>query len=141
MDQAVENWKTAIAMDPGLSTAHYNLGTAFELTKDFDKSLECFNTAAKSNLGQADYRAARILQRLGRNSEAAERLKIALTKPDVADFSQDASRRLSELEANNSQPTVSPSVANATGTQSQPVTTMTIPTQTIAEPLSPTSGH
>jgi tetratricopeptide (TPR) repeat protein len=80
--------KKAVTLDPTKPLARYNLGFAYEAGEQWDKALVEFTTAARMNpeLFQAEFRAGRLLDRLGRPIEAEQFLRQALAiDPDFAE--------------------------------------------------------
>jgi tetratricopeptide (TPR) repeat protein len=62
----------AVSLDPMKPIARYNLGLAYEAAKRWDEALAEFAAAANLNpkLFYAEFRAGRLLDRLGRPAEA-----------------------------------------------------------------------
>ncbi len=78
----------SIELDPTKPQPHYNLGLAYEELQRWNPALEQFEIAAAINpeLFYADFRAGRILDRLGHPAEAERWLRRALAiEPNYAD--------------------------------------------------------
>ena len=75
-------------VDPGKPAARYNLGIAYEAQGRWDAALVEFIAAVDLNpkMVYADFRAGRLLDRLGRGGEAERFLRMALAiAPDLAE--------------------------------------------------------
>jgi tetratricopeptide (TPR) repeat protein len=78
----------AVSLDPMKPLSRYNLGFAYEAEERWDEALKEFIAAARLNpkLYAAEFRAGRLLDRLGRAAEAERFLRHALaTAPDYAE--------------------------------------------------------
>jgi len=97
---AIKNWQTAVNLDPKLATAHYNLGTAYEINKDYDRALDSYNSAVKNDyrLGEAYYRMGLIMERKKRLDDAAQHFNEALKVSTDSEYSEDARQRLAFLQ-------------------------------------------
>lgn len=101
---AIKNWQTAVALDPNLASAHYNLGTAYELNKDLEKALAQYKEAVKHDekLGEAYYRMGLILQKMNNKNLALEEYKQAIKISQQASYASDAKRRINLLSQSKS---------------------------------------
>jgi protein O-mannosyl-transferase len=80
--------RMAVSLDPMKPAARYNLGLAFENEMHWTDALEEFEAAANLNpkLFYAEFRAGRLLDRLGRPGEAEQYLRYAIANaPDFAE--------------------------------------------------------
>jgi tetratricopeptide (TPR) repeat protein len=73
VDRAVELLRQALAIDPSLAEAHYQLGAIALAGEDAAAALQEFEAAARNGLDDSrlHYGMARALRRLGRQQEAA----------------------------------------------------------------------
>src|SRR5262245_32373382 len=73
LDQAIEQYKTALQFNPKYSEAHMNLGAALSGQAKFDAAVPHMETALRFQPNNGDFHLmyASVLQRIGRNDEAA----------------------------------------------------------------------
>jgi tetratricopeptide (TPR) repeat protein len=72
LEQALESYRHALVLDPGLAEAHHNLGTVLLETGQFERALESYRRATAANPAYADAHenAGDALMQLGRVEEA-----------------------------------------------------------------------
>ncbi|HMP53863.1 MAG TPA: tetratricopeptide repeat protein, partial [Candidatus Melainabacteria bacterium] len=94
----------ATSLKPDLATAHYNLGTVYELKKDYDKAMIAYKDAIKHDyrLGEAYFRTGLILVRKNRLQEAKEQFKKSLEISDKAEYSEAARKKIALIDSKGS---------------------------------------
>ena len=78
LDQAVEEYKKAIELNPNYLKAYMNLGAVYMQQEKYDQAIEEFNTVIKLNYyyGKAHYNLGYIYLLQGEKEKAQEELKI-----------------------------------------------------------------
>jgi len=73
LEEAIEQYKTAIQLNPNYAEAHMNLGAALNGQAKFDAAIPHMETALRlqPNNGDSHLMYASLLQRIGRNDDAA----------------------------------------------------------------------
>src|SRR5258708_3268900 len=88
LDEAIEQYKTALEFNPNHAEAHLNLGDALSAQAKFDAALPHMETALRLQPNNGDFHLmyANLLQRIGRNDEAAVHFETGTRlKPTSAD--------------------------------------------------------
>jgi tetratricopeptide (TPR) repeat protein len=88
LDEAIEQYKTALEFNPNYAEAHLNLGDALSAQAKFDAALPHMETALRLQPNNGDFHLmyANLLQRIGRNAEAAVHFDTGVRlKPTSAD--------------------------------------------------------
>jgi len=80
-DEALSQWRKALAMDPGDARVHNNLGISLYIHGDFKESFEHFHEAIRINplYVECHYTLGKFLLQQGHAAEALEELETALT--------------------------------------------------------------
>lgn len=88
LDQASEEYKSALQLNPNYAQAHMNLGDALSGQAKFDAAVPHMETALRLQPNNGDFHLmyANLLQRIGRNDEAALHFEAGTRlKPNSAD--------------------------------------------------------
>jgi Tfp pilus assembly protein PilF len=88
LDEAIEQYKLALRLDPKFAAAHMNLGTTLTGEAKFDAAVPHMETAVQLQPNNGDYHLiyASLLQRVGRNDDAAFHFEAGTRlKPNSAD--------------------------------------------------------
>ncbi|PYK20919.1 MAG: hypothetical protein DME56_06455 [Verrucomicrobia bacterium] len=88
LDEAIEQYKTALQFNPNYAEAHLNLGDALGGQARFDAALPHMEAALRLQPNNGDFHLmyANLLQRIGRNDEAAVHFESGIRlKPISAD--------------------------------------------------------
>ncbi len=93
LDLAIEQYKRAALIDPGLAIVQLNLGRALVEKDDIDGALQCFQRCEDLHFTpyQLSYYRAKALKKVGRTQDAKAQVLMALSKLDA---SSDASAKL-----------------------------------------------
>ena len=87
-DEAIQEYKTALALEPNYAEAHNNLGSIYSKLERPDEAIQEFRTALtlKSDNAEAHYNLGIAYQKLERFDEAIQEFRTALTlKPHDAE--------------------------------------------------------
>jgi tetratricopeptide (TPR) repeat protein len=78
-EEAIAAYWRAIELDPKDASPHKGLGIVYQLSEQYEKAEEAFRKAIELDPQAGSYRSsiAGIVRKLGRESEAAEQIKIA----------------------------------------------------------------
>ena len=101
VDEAMDAYRGALALNPGYAGAHYNLGNAHRKSNDLPKAAACFQKALALAPGQGNALASlgEVTLEMGRADEALPMLIEALTlMPNDADLHCSAGNAFQALE-------------------------------------------
>jgi tetratricopeptide (TPR) repeat protein len=104
LDEAVEQYKIALQLNPKHAEAHMNLGNALSGQAKFDAAAPHMETALRLQPNNGDFHLtyANLLQRIGRNDEATQHFETGTRlKPNSADAHYSYAAFLAALDKND----------------------------------------
>lgn len=109
-DEAMEKWKKTLEIDPNFASAHFNIGVAQELGKDYTSAVQSFFQAyeagerqgkdnnAISVMAESYYHIGSIYNKMNHQAQAQILLKQAIQMLPDAEFVRDAKKQLAAME-------------------------------------------
>lgn len=109
-EEAMEKWKKTLEIDPNFASAHFNIGVAQELGKDYNAAIQSFFQAyeagerqgkdnnAISVMAESYYHIGSLYNKMNHQAQAQILLRQAIQMLPDAEFVRDAKKQLAAME-------------------------------------------
>ncbi len=102
VDEAIEQYKRARDIDPGVALVNLNLGRAYIERGDYDSALKCFQKCDELHFQplQLAYYKAKAYRKLGRVEDARAQVNVAISQTSDRNVSQRIRQEFADILGN-----------------------------------------